>query len=101
LGSSGENIVDSSAVFASKLLRDSGELSHLLFPVVKLLSWITLIVFLIDFLSSVKIFSDLFAPLIEKFFEVVDHLVGWSFRSMDVLSFLFPLCWVLLEVDVL
>jgi hypothetical protein len=43
----------------------------------------------------------LFAPLIEKFFEVVDHLVGWSFRSMDVLSFLFPLCWVLLEVDVL
>jgi len=101
LGSSGENVVDGSAVLASKLLRDSSELSHLLFPVVKLLSWITLIVFLIDLLSSVKIFSDLFAPLIEKLLEVVDHLVGWSFRSMDVLSFLFPLCWILLEVDVL
>ena len=101
MGSSAENVVNGSAVLASELLRDTCELSHLLFPEVKLLSWVALVVFLLDFLSSVKGSSDLFAPLVEKFLEIVDHLIGWCLGAVDVLGLIFPLWWVLLEVDVL
>lgn len=79
LGSSGENVVDGSAVLASELFRDTSELSHLLFPVVELLSWVALIIFLLNFLGSIKSLSNLLRPLIEKPLEIVDHLVGWSF----------------------
>lgn len=91
LGSSGENVVNSSAVLASELLRDTGELSHLLFPVVELLSWVALLVFLDFFLSSVKCFSDLLTPLVEKFLEFVDHIVRWSLSAVNIFSFLLVL----------
>ena len=101
LGGSAEYVVDSSAVLASELLRDTCELSHLLFPVVELLSWVALVIFLLDFLGSIKAGSDGLAPLVEKFLEVVDHLVRWCLGAVNVLGLVLPLSWVFFEVNVL
>jgi len=101
LGGSTENVVNSSAVLASKLLGDTCELSHLLFPVVELLSWVTLIVFLLDFLGSIKAGSNSLAPLVEKFFEIIDHLIRWCLGAVNVFGLILPLCWVFIEVDIL
>jgi hypothetical protein len=50
--------------------------------------------------SVVKVGRDLGAPLVEKFLEVVDHLIGWSLGAVDILGLLLPLSWILVKDNV-
>lgn len=93
-----QNIIDSSAVLASELLRDASELSHSLFPVVKLLLGSSILLLLALGVSTVESLLDDFTPLIEDLFEVRDHLRVGSLVA--VLCFLYPLLVVRLESDV-
>jgi hypothetical protein len=101
LRSSCENIIDGSAVFASELLRDTSELSHLLLPVVKFLPWVGILVVLLLFLSSVECVSNLFTPLVEKFFKIGDHIIAWSLRTMNIFGLVFPFSIKVIKLDVL
>ena len=95
-----EDIVDGSAVLAPQLLRDSSEFPHPLFPVVELLSWISLFILLFS-IGSFKSILDLFAPIVEDFLEIRDHLCIWSLAtSMNVLDLIFPFWRIWIKSDV-
>lgn len=74
MGSLGKNIVDSSAVLASELLRNTGKLSHSLLPVIELVLWTIFLSVLLLSISALKSFRDLLRPLIEDLLEIIDHI---------------------------
>ena len=71
-----EDIVDGSAVLGSQLLGDTSELSHSLFPVLKLLEGMSILIVVLFSIGTIQSTLDFVAPLIEDVFEIGDHLVG-------------------------
>lgn len=94
-----EHIIHSSAVLAPELLRDAGELSHSLLPVVKLLLGASILLFLfVVVVSVVERFLDELAPFVEDLFEIGDHLRIWLLLAVPRISL--PLLWEMLESDI-
>lgn len=95
-----KDIVDSSAVFASELLRNTGELSHLLSPELNLLSWSGLLVLTLQLLIVVVLdcVFNLFTPVVKDSFEISDHLWVGSLGSLNILCFVLPFSVVLFEL---
>lgn len=105
---SSENIQNLDAVFGCKLLRNAGQLSHALLPILKFLAGTSLFVVLFLRLGFFKSLFDFFRPLVEDFFEVIDHVrvdglgvggdstLGW----LKGQSIFLPLLGVRVEDDV-
>lgn len=79
-----QHVEDGSAVLGAELLRNAGELSHALFPVLELLTWTGVLVFLALGLSLLEGLLDLLRPFVEDLLEVGDHVLVWNLGVLDV-----------------
>ncbi len=99
-GGLSQDIVDSAAVFASELLRDAGELSHALAPVLDLVAGTSLLVFLTLGLSLFKSSLNLLRPVIEDALKVVEHFGVKVLGVLYVLDLVVVLAVILLQNNV-
>jgi hypothetical protein len=95
-----KDFIYSSAVLASKLFRNTSELSHSLFPVVQLILWSAIFVLFLIIVSSFKCFLDLVTPFIKDFFKLWDHFLVWRPCSSLVFDLIVPFPVVLIESNV-
>lgn len=95
-----QDIEDGSAVLGSELLGDAGKFSHALFPVFKFLAGTSFFVVLLFGLGLFKSLFDFFRPLVEDFFEVVNHLRVDCLGGVDALSIFLPVLGVWVQHDV-
>jgi len=80
-----ENIVDSSAVLGSELLRDTSQLSDTLLPVLEFLSGSSVFILFSLSISVFKVGLNFFAPVIENALKVNNHLFVRRLGVVNVL----------------
>ena len=93
-------VINSSAVFTSKLLWNTCKFSHSLFPIVKLIFRSTVLVLFLLTISSFKSILNFITPVIEDFFKLINHLLIWRPVIVCIFKLIIPFSIILFESDI-